>query len=213
MDLTSERHAATLVDLTTSDRSAFVELMAPAFARDPWFITLFGAGPLGHRRSRDFLSFLFDLSLWTGTDLRGLWRADRLIGAYVLERPVAKQSGWPRVVWRALSGPIGLSWRNVRQLSPYMRHTRAALPCGRCYYLMLIGVDEAFRGRGLGRRMLDEILARVDHDATAMGIGLDTENPVNVRLYERFGFSVTARAAVSGVDVACMFRPRRADGR
>lgn len=212
MEPLSDVQATTPVDLTGNDRSAFVDLMATAFALDPWFVTLFDAGLAGSRRSRDFLSFLFDLSLWTGADLRGLWQADRLMGAYVLERPDAKQSGWPRVVWRALSGSIGLSWRNVPQLSPYMRHTRSALPRGRCYYLTLIGVDQAFRGRGLGRRMLDEILARVDHDATAVGIGLDTENPANVRWYEPFGFRVTTQAALSGVDVTCMFRPRRAEG-
>lgn len=213
MDLADDLHAAVLVDLTANDRSAFVDVIALAFALDPWFMTLFGAGRDGRRKIRDFLSFLFDLSLWTGADLRGLRLADRLVGAYILERPDARQSGWPRVVWRALSGRIGLSWRNVPQLLPYMRHTRMALPRGRCNYLTLIGVAEAQRGHGLGRRMLDDILARVDQDATSVGVGLDTENPANVRLYERFGFRVTARAAVSGVDVTCLFRPRGADGR
>lgn len=212
MELSGGLRAATLVDLTANDRPAFVDLMAGAFALDPWFVTLFGAGRDGLRKSRDFLSFLFELSLWTGADLRGFWHGDRLIGGYVLEKPDARPSGWPRVVWRALSGPIGLSWRNVPQLSPYMRHTRESLPRGRCYYLTLIGVDAADRGRGLGRFMLAEILARVDQDSTAVGIGLDTENPANVRLYERFGFRVVANATLSGVDVTCMFRQRRANG-
>jgi ribosomal protein S18 acetylase RimI-like enzyme len=191
--------------LTSPDRAAFVDLMGAAFEADPWFATLFG--PAVDRR-RDFLAFLFDLSLWTGAELRGLRESDRLLGATVLETPDVRHSAWPRVVLRALTGRIGLTWRNVRPISAYLRQTRAALPRGRSYYLSLIGVDPAVRGLGHGRTMLESILGRVSRDTSSIGIGLDTENDANVALYERFGFVVMRTTRVGAVAVHSLFRSR-----
>jgi len=210
MALHRETSAAIFVSLTERHRADFVALMEGAFAEDPWFVALFADAPdMGgaQRRRAEFLGFLFDLSLWTGSDMRGLWEGDRLLGASILDRPEVRISGWPRVIARALAGPIGLSWLNARLIVPYLRHTRAALPRGRTYYLTLIGVEAAARGRGVGRRLLETVLAEVDADATTLGVGLDTENPANVGLYERFGFSVTQTAPLDRVTVHCMFRP------
>ena len=191
--------------LTSKDRAAFVDLMDAAFEADPWFVTLFG--PAVDRR-RDFLAFLFDLSLWTGAELRGLRESNRLLGATVLETPDVRHSAWPRVALRALTGRIGLTWRNVRPISAYLRQSRAALPQGRSYYLTLIGVDRDVRGLGHGRRMLESILGRVSRDTSSIGIALDTENDANVALYERFGFVVTRTARVGAVTVHSLFRSR-----
>ncbi|HRE25002.1 MAG TPA: GNAT family N-acetyltransferase [Anaerolineales bacterium] len=195
----------TLAPLAGPDRDAFVALMDGAFAYDPWYVALFGRG--AQPRRAEFLSFLFDLSQWTGAEMVGLWEGGRLLGASILDRPEVRISGWPRVIARALAGPIGLSWRNARLLAPYLRHTRAVLPRGRTYYLTLIGVEAAARGQGVGRRLLEAVLAEVDADTTTLGVGLDTENAANVGLYERFGFFVTRAVPLDKVTVHCMFRP------
>lgn len=56
------------------------------------------------------------------------------------------------------------------------------------WYLAMIGVDPGRQGRGHGSAMLKESLKRVDAEgATAY---LESSNPKNVPLYERFGFEV-----------------------
>lgn len=198
----------TLSALTERDRADFVAVMSGAFAADPWYVALFGLDtPGSERRRREFFAFLFDLSLWTGSEVCGLRHAGRLVGAYILGAPAARVTAWPRVVVRAFTGPIGLTWRNARLIAAYLQHTRAALPRGRTHDLALIGVDAALRGQGLGRIMLDDIVARVDSDPLALGIGLDTENADNVGLYRRFGFVLTTTAVVGPVNIHCMFRP------
>lgn len=198
----------TLSALTERDRADFVEVMSRAFAVDPWYVALFGPNsPASERRRREFFAFLFDLSLWTGSEVRGLRHAGRLVGAYILDAPETQGRAWPRVVARAVTEPIGLSWRNARLITTYLRHTRAALPRGRTHYLALIAVDAGLRGRGFGRLMLDDVVARVDEDPRALGIGLDTENADNVGLYQRFGFALTATTVVGPVSVHCLFRP------
>ena len=201
-----------LAPLTEPDRDAFVALMAGVFAADPWYVALFGRdAPDAERRRREFMAFLFDLSLWTGSELMGLWHADRLMGAYILDVPDVRVWAWPRVALRALTGPIGLSWRNAGLIRRYLGHTRSAVPNGRTHYLALIGVAATARGQGLGRRLLERLLTRVDRDGTTGGIGLDTENAANLGFYERFGFSVSKTVELEGVVIHSLFRPRGPD--
>jgi len=206
---------ATLRALTEADRVEFVAVMGAAFAQDPWYRVLFASarGPAvedHHRRA--FLGFLFEISCWTGSTLRGVVVDGALGGAYILDRPgsadLSAALAWPRVMVRALTGPIGLSWRRAGLIAAYLRHTRAALPRGRSYYLALLGVRPDLQGRGFGRRLLADLIERVDADPRADGIGLDTENAENIGLYQRFGFGLASTAQVGSARVYCLYRAR-----
>jgi GNAT superfamily N-acetyltransferase len=56
------------------------------------------------------------------------------------------------------------------------------------WYLVLIGVDPARQGLGLGSLLLRAGLSRVDQDGVECQ--LFTEQPRNVPLYQRFGFEI-----------------------
>lgn len=56
------------------------------------------------------------------------------------------------------------------------------------WYLPWLGVDPAFQGRGLGSLMLKHTLRRVDE--TGLPAYLESSNPRNIPLYERFDFEV-----------------------
>jgi GNAT superfamily N-acetyltransferase len=56
------------------------------------------------------------------------------------------------------------------------------------WYLPFIGVDPGAQGRGLGSALLAQSLALVDADH--LPAYLESTNPRNVPLYERFGFRV-----------------------
>ena len=49
--------------------------------------------------------------------------------------------------------------------------------------------------------------ARAARDPSSAGVGLDTENPKNLSLYEDFGYQVLATDKVEDIDSWCMFRP------
>ncbi len=66
------------------------------------------------------------------------------------------------------------------------------------YHLNLIGVRPSHRGRGLGRRLLEEVHRRSARDPVSCGVTLNTEDPLNVALYQRFGYRVLGHAHVSG---------------
>jgi ribosomal protein S18 acetylase RimI-like enzyme len=59
------------------------------------------------------------------------------------------------------------------------------------WYLPMIGVDPTEQGRGYGSALLRRGLARCD--ATGLPAYLESTNPRNVPLYERFGFKVVGQ--------------------
>ncbi len=76
------------------------------------------------------------------------------------------------------------------------------------YYLHAIGARQAMQGRGIGSALLRAGLAEVDaHHQPAY---LESSNPRNVPLYQRYGFEVQAEEQFGGgPTVAFMWRPPR----
>jgi ribosomal protein S18 acetylase RimI-like enzyme len=56
------------------------------------------------------------------------------------------------------------------------------------WYLSMIGVDPQAQGKGLGAELMRYAVARCDRDGALAY--LETANPRNIPLYERFGFEV-----------------------
>jgi predicted acetyltransferase len=61
---------------------------------------------------------------------------------------------------------------------------------GTTWHLMFLATAPEHRGRGLARMLLDRQLRRCDEDDTAAW--LETTDPVNPPIYERFGFETVA---------------------
>ena len=79
------------------------------------------------------------------------------------------------------------------------------------WYLYMVAVAPAARGRGIGGRLLGHGLRRVD--AEGLPAHLESTTPGSRRLYERFGFRQVAELAGSGLPVYwAMIRPARTGG-
>jgi len=76
-------------------------------------------------------------------------------------------------------------------------------------HLVFLGVRPDRQGRGLGSAILKRTLA--DVDAQRLGAYLETAAESNVRLYQRFGFEVSAtlRCPPDGPTFWTMWRPAR----
>ena len=66
------------------------------------------------------------------------------------------------------------------------RRAVASASTGRCWHLAFLATAPQHRGAGLARGLLDRQLLRCDQDGAA--IWLETTDPVNPPIYERFGF-------------------------
>jgi ribosomal protein S18 acetylase RimI-like enzyme len=76
------------------------------------------------------------------------------------------------------------------------------------WYLPLIAADPARQGQGLGTALMEAAIARIDEDGCPAY--LDSSNPRNIPLYERFGFERVGeiKTRTSPVQVP-MIRPAR----
>ena len=78
------------------------------------------------------------------------------------------------------------------------------------WYLIVIGVEPAHQGQGLGSQLLQPILERAD--AAGMACYLETATALDVRFYAKHGFGVLYEGDVPSVDLHywTMSRPGRA---
>ena len=78
-----------------------------------------------------------------------------------------------------------------------------------CWYLPMIGVDPCAQGHGLGGKLMEHALARVDSEGKAAF--LESSNPRNVSLYQRYGFQVMDVLELGGNPIMTpMYRPAAA---
>ncbi len=98
----------------------------------------------------------------------------------------------------ALKGEVGAVLEQMDERHPKEPH----------WYLPMIGVDPARQGQGLGAALLRHGLALCDRDG--LPAYLESSNPANISLYERFGFERAGviRAGSSPELVPMLRRPR-----
>ena len=77
-------------------------------------------------------------------------------------------------------------------------------PDGRHWHFGPLAVGAHLQGMGIGSKLLRVFSARMD--AAGEDAYLETDKPINVRLYERFGFEVVAEREVLGVPNWFMLR-------
>jgi len=87
---------------------------------------------------------------------------------------------------------LRLAPRSFPLLVRFMSRAARLHPPGRKWYLEIVGLDDGFRGRGLGGRLLRRGLARSDEQD--LPCYLETAKATNVGWYERLGFSVDVPA-------------------
>jgi GNAT superfamily N-acetyltransferase len=103
--------------------------------------------------------------------------------------------GW---LWQSL---FMLSDNNKRQGAywQFIHELRARIVPARYWYLMMMAVESAERGKDYAGRLLRPMLARMDREDTTCY--LDTQVEPNVRLYEHFGFKVKETGIIPGTDI------------
>ena len=108
----------------------------------------------------------------------------------------------------ALGGVLeaGVEPERLGAVFEFMEQVGASHPDIDHWHLPGIGVDPSRQGAGLGSLLLAHTLAEVDRDGVAAY--LESSNPLNVPLYERFGFEVIAEIqAGDSPTIRPMLRP------
>lgn len=187
--------------------------LAWAFVPDPFMRYAFG-----DRRERyfDALMSLFRFSCAVrfdlGWPLLGVEHDGRI--AAIAGVTDADDVPWPDALaeayeqYKAAVGPEARA-----RFERYATLADARKPAAPHHGVGVIGVHPDAQGRGYGRLLLDAIQAIAISHPTSTGVYLDTENPVNVTIYERCGYRQIGTAPFEGgVEIWYLFRPNGGNG-
>lgn len=75
-------------------------------------------------------------------------------------------------------------------------------------YLIMIGVDPEFQGRGVGRKLIEYCFELANENPEILGMGLDTEDEKNVDIYRRCGFEVVNEMRLDDMPIYVLWRGR-----
>jgi ribosomal protein S18 acetylase RimI-like enzyme len=182
-------------------------LLSRAFVNDPWTRKLLLDDT---KKSQAFFTLIIQYCKATGGQVLFEHQETTLTAVACLEYPMKLS---PVHVFKLL-GPFltfisACGFKTFNTINTYMRLTTRHRPKEKHYYLTCLGVAPQFMGNKIGRKMLDTIHNIVDEDITSIGIGLDTENPDNIALYQHFGYRLVATENLDGMMIYIMFRPRK----
>jgi ribosomal protein S18 acetylase RimI-like enzyme len=189
--------------LTDDDVDAAAAILARAFDADPvaqkllprpehrdrwarwrgaWLVR--SALPFGSAYGVEGTPGLIGVALWYPPGVSPPLLASNVLAAVREFRPAVSPAVRmvPRAALTTMRAPNALV-RFVRQRSRAVE-TASVRPT---WHLAYLAVDPAHQGRGAARRLLDHVLDRCDDDGAAAW--LETTDPANVPLYERFGFA------------------------
>lgn len=186
-----------------------LDILGRAFQHDPLIQNLFPHEKELH--SRVFFQYLLRKSDLLNEKLLGIYYEGKLQGVASIETPLAQNKVGKTLsfILESLKLAFKIPFRRFIFLNSYMKTTRSVRPKEPHHYLVFIGIDPTFQGQGLGRAFLEHIHQLVENDSQSIGIGLDTENPGNVPLYESFGYKLSGTNPLDPITVFCLFRSKQ----
>jgi ribosomal protein S18 acetylase RimI-like enzyme len=207
---TTTRPVAVVTRLGADALPAAAALFARAFDEEPLNRVLFPEAEERRRTYDALVRMLLGRALPYG-HVFGAWDDGSLLGVAVWAPPNVRLSVRPTLdslptaaqalasYAQALPRALPLLLRSPRGARRYVATRRRALRAVKAtpkWHLAGLATDPPHQGRGVARALLEHVLVRADADGAS--VWLETNDPGNVGLYERFGFTVTAHVEADG---------------
>lgn len=182
-------------------------MFSRAFAADPFVQLLYPDGATRHSNFVSTVKLMLRYGLARG-EVQAV--SSNLEGTAVWFPPAhVEPSVWDQLRFGFFMLPFRVGMRSFRTILAYSDHTakmRRRHLRAPYWYLQMLAVDPAFHGRGHAVFLLRSMLDRLDRERTTCC--LDTENEVNVSIYEHFGFRLLEKSNIPGCDCPCWLMAR-----
>jgi ribosomal protein S18 acetylase RimI-like enzyme len=179
------------ISLFSSQLKPVAQMMARAFDNDPYYAYVI---PDADERSR-ILPWLFERLFRYGQQYGHVFITDSMEGAAMSLTPNKTVFRWTGAIRTGLIlFPLKLSRisnARIQVLDGAVDRLHAGAVTGRHWYLLLLGVDPACQGKGIGGSLLKQVLDMADCDH--LPCFLDTNNENNLPFYEHYGFRVAGQ--------------------
>jgi GNAT superfamily N-acetyltransferase len=177
-----------LARLKQSSAQPAAETLARAFQNYPLFKHYY---PDYARRTR-IVRYSSSIIVHIGFHFGEVYATPNFEGIAVWVRSARYKIGlWPlllTVPLDTLAGAAVAGALRMRASDEYAEHVRRRLvPCDH-WYLLFLGVDPQFQGRGYASRLIRSMLARTDSEKTPCY--LETHDKADVPIYLHFGFKI-----------------------
>lgn len=186
-------------------------ILADVFMDDPMIQHLFGEESR-KPEAKYFYDFMIYESIKLHRHMLCIKEGQRFAGLAIVDTPRTVKGLFVLTnifyLLRVLVFRMKMPKGSVDFIRRYYKVTTKNRPKKPHYYLNCIGVDPAFQKKGYAKVLMNNIHAMVDQDPRVAGIGLDTENPVNVDIYQKFGYKLVKKEEVEGVLIYSMFREK-----
>jgi len=193
--------------MDTAALAQVVEVLSEAFHDYPVMRWVLGTGGDYDARLRTLVGFFVQARVLRSEPIllepdRGRPSAAALVSFPGRVTSPASMDDLREAVWRELgSGPR----------RRYTAFGEACLPLSAPvpqFHLNMVGVSAEARGTGAGRRLIERVQALSAASDWSQGVGLTTEDPANVPLYQYLGYAIVGHARVSSeLETWAFFRP------
>lgn len=189
-----------LYRLKRKDKGKAVEVLSKAFDSDPLTLYMFPNDATRRILLPHYFNFQVSYGLIFGKiyapspKIEGLaiWY---LSNKYKMNMMKQLRAGGMRLFMKLKKETIS-RMMPIGRFSAEMHHKYGSF---KHWYLSPIGVDPEFQGKGLGSLMIRTMLNRIDNEK--LPSLLETQNPVNVEIYKRFGFEVVATETIPDTEI------------
>jgi GNAT superfamily N-acetyltransferase len=176
---------------TAADRETILSTVLAAFVADPAFRYFFPTDDSYADEAPAFIGDLLDQRLASDT----VWIVDDGAAVALWNSPGPSRAGLPP----------GLTSPTAERIKRFDAVVQGMLPRQPHWYLGILATHPDHAGRGLGRVAMSDGLALAREDG--LPSCLETVTQVNVAIYERYGWRVTASAVIADVTVRVMQVP------
>ena len=167
-----------------SDKNKVVEILTNSFIENKSIDYIIPNDSSRVSRIRELMTYSFDMCMISGK----VCLADDETGCALISFPERKKMS-PSVVFLELKLILfSIGVKNISRALKREKIISSHYPKSPIYYLWFIGVHPEFQNKGVGQKLLEEIVA----DASSMNrpVFLETSTLKNIPWYQKFGFSV-----------------------
>ena len=173
-----------MIKATDRDKELVVDILQQAFSENKSVNYLIPQDAKREKRLRNFMEYSFDVCHLFGD----VFLSENRKGCALVLLPDKKRATFTSVLLdlKFIFHAIGLS--NVRKAMNRESKIKQGHPKRQLYYLWFIGVDPVEQSKGVGSRLLAEIIDR--GEAQNRVVCLETSTIKNLPWYQKFGFEV-----------------------